>query len=190
MSGYVYLVTSPLLNGIKIGRWSGSLHGLRSRFVTSYGPGIAIQARYVANCTIIEKDMHAMFKGQCLGGELFCKAYADRYTEALIAQQRLTRIAFAPNPHSFCLKGMGNYPVTPKKKKKALIAQQTQHTDFSDKLETYKTGMWTCDKVMDDTEKRVEQAFRRACCRSAPVEVACQIASDVGLIPGSYTGMY
>ena len=84
---FVYLVTSPLLNGIKIGRWSGSLHGLRSRFVTSYGPGIAIQARYVANCTVIEKDMHAMFKGQCLGGELFCKAYADRYTEALIAQQ-------------------------------------------------------------------------------------------------------
>ena len=47
MSGYVYLVTSPAMNAVKIGGWSGSLHDLRQRYATPYGPDVAICARFV-----------------------------------------------------------------------------------------------------------------------------------------------
>ena len=155
MSGYVYLVTSPVLNAVKIGCWSSSLCELRSRYATAYGPGVAVQARFVRDCFKTERDLHRMFKDQCLGGELFSKDYVKEYTEAL-------------------------------------VAVSTLHADFPETLEVYsKSSVENAFLGIPQTvPKPTEKAFRRSCCRRAPIEVLPRTARDVRQVPGSYTGMY
>ena len=40
-SGYIYAATSPIINAVKIGMWSGSIDNLRARYITPYGPDLA-----------------------------------------------------------------------------------------------------------------------------------------------------
>ena len=90
MQGYVYLITSPITSAIKIGR-SRTFESLLKRYVTAYGPDLSIYARYVADCVVTEKRLHAHFKrkGYNLGGELFQKQHAAQYVNALLAEPSL-----------------------------------------------------------------------------------------------------
>ncbi len=82
-SGYVYLATSPLLNAVKIGCWTGSLANLKSRYMTPYGPDVQIEHVFVPNCVSSENQMHVRFLNFNRGGELFDKAHALEYSDAL-----------------------------------------------------------------------------------------------------------
>lgn len=82
-SGYVYTVTSPLLNAVKIGCWKGSVNDLRKRYVTPYGPDLKVKVVHVLNCFAIEAQVHSMFKQHCLGGELFDKTHQAAYDRTL-----------------------------------------------------------------------------------------------------------
>lgn len=82
-SGYVYLATSPLLNAVKIGCWTGSLANSKSRYTTPYGPHLEIERVLVSDCLAAESQMHDRFKVFNLGGELFEKAHAAEYSKSL-----------------------------------------------------------------------------------------------------------
>jgi hypothetical protein len=40
--GYVYCITSPLLNAIKIGLWKGTIDNLLARYITPYGKNLEL----------------------------------------------------------------------------------------------------------------------------------------------------
>lgn len=82
-SGYVYLATSPLLDAVKIGCWTGSLANLKSRYMTPYGPDVQIEHVFVPHCVSSENQMHVRFLNFNRGGELFDKAHALEYSDAL-----------------------------------------------------------------------------------------------------------
>ena len=82
-SGYVYLATSPLLDAVKIGCWTGSLANLKSRYLTPYGPDVQIEHVFVPNCVSSENQMHVRFLEFNRGGELFDKTHALEYSDAL-----------------------------------------------------------------------------------------------------------
>ena len=86
MRGYVYLVTAPHINAVKIGHWIKTLQRLRKRYTTAYGLDLTIQARYVANCAHVEDWIHQSFKACCLGGELFDKKHIADYAAALLTE--------------------------------------------------------------------------------------------------------
>ncbi len=82
-SGYVYLATSPLLDAVKIGCWTGSLANLKSRYLTPYGPDVQIEHIFVPHCLSSENQMHVRFLNFNRGGELFDKTHALEYSDAL-----------------------------------------------------------------------------------------------------------
>lgn len=82
-NGYIYAVTSDILNAVKIGMWTGSLHNLKSRYLTPYGPSLQICCVAVDDCVQTEAELHKQFKEFNMGGELFDKDQMGRYREAL-----------------------------------------------------------------------------------------------------------
>lgn len=80
--GYVYAVTSDVLNAVKIGMWTGSSHNLKSRYQTPYGPSLQIWCVVVNDCVAAEVQLHKQFKEFNKGGELFDKSELVRYQEA------------------------------------------------------------------------------------------------------------
>lgn len=85
VSGYVYSATSDLLQAVKIGMWRGSLDGLKSRYATPYGPGVAVHSVFVDDCAACESSLHRRFDRHNLGGELFAKSNLDDYIAAMEA---------------------------------------------------------------------------------------------------------
>ena len=65
--GYVYAVTSRVLNAVKIGMWTGSLHNLKTRYQTPYGPSLQIWCVAVDDCVQREMQLHKQFKLHNLG---------------------------------------------------------------------------------------------------------------------------
>lgn len=82
-AGYVYVVTSAVINIAKIGCWSGDIHGLRSRYVTPYGPELQLEVNYVKDMIAAEAQLHKQFAIYNVGGELFDKTHIERYRDAL-----------------------------------------------------------------------------------------------------------
>ena len=84
-AGYVYAVTSDVLNAVKIGMWRGSVHSLKARYITPYGPTVQIATAIVDNCLAAEATLHEQFQQYSLGGELFDKQHHQEYLNALQA---------------------------------------------------------------------------------------------------------
>ena len=72
-AGYVYAVTSPHLQAVKIGKWVGTSTSLRQRYVTSYGPELEVCCSWVGDCAELENTLHCVLNSFALGGELFDK---------------------------------------------------------------------------------------------------------------------
>ncbi|KAK9827067.1 hypothetical protein WJX74_005490 [Apatococcus lobatus] len=87
-SGYVYAVTSDVLDAVKIGLWSGSLDNLRTRYLTPYGPTLTFETAFVDDCVRAEAALHKQFWQQNLGGELFHKASLQAYKEAILGMDK------------------------------------------------------------------------------------------------------
>jgi len=79
MNGYVYCITSPILNAVKIGYWRSSLTTLRRRYITSYGPDINIRYVYTRRPEKLEKKCHSFFNEYKIKNELFKKDFLDEY---------------------------------------------------------------------------------------------------------------
>lgn len=56
--GSVYIVTSPLLDAVKIGMWTGTDKSLRGRYLTSYGPDLEITVFRSPDCRQLETAAH------------------------------------------------------------------------------------------------------------------------------------
>lgn len=84
-AGYIYAVTSDVLNAVKIGMWRGSIDNLRARYLTPYGPSVEFSTAIVEDCVVAEASLHNQFKQHSLGGELFDKRHHETYKEALRA---------------------------------------------------------------------------------------------------------
>jgi len=82
-NGYIYIVTSELLNFVKIGMWRNSISSLYSRYITYYGNNINIQYFYVNNVRNVEYNTHKYFKNYNISNELFDKKYYDDYIKYL-----------------------------------------------------------------------------------------------------------
>lgn len=82
-TGYVYLVTSPLMSVVKIGCWTGSIANLTKRYLTPYGPDLQVDYVETNDCVGAEGRMHAMFRHFNKGGELFDNVHIDKYIKAL-----------------------------------------------------------------------------------------------------------
>ena len=59
-SGYIYFVTSDVLNAVKIGMWKSNLSSLYNRYITVYGKNIKIEYFYSENIRLVEKHIHTI----------------------------------------------------------------------------------------------------------------------------------
>ncbi|RYE16209.1 MAG: hypothetical protein EOP45_17900 [Sphingobacteriaceae bacterium] len=90
-TGLIYAVTSPILNAVKIGQWSGSVDQLRSRYRTYYGHSCHIVYQKVADRRICEIQTFQQFSSFNLrsvdvkNGELFDKRYLKEYNSFIKA---------------------------------------------------------------------------------------------------------
>ena len=70
----LYLVKSPLLIGLKVGRWKGSYCKLRARYVTPYGKAVDVVVFSCDASLSAEQDLFAVLRkshDNVLSGELF-----------------------------------------------------------------------------------------------------------------------
>lgn len=86
--GYVYFVTSDLLNAIKIGMWRSNINSLYKRYKTVYGNDITIEYFYTENARKLEKIIHTKFDSNKITNELFSKN--EYYNYILFTKQYLT----------------------------------------------------------------------------------------------------
>ena len=80
-SGYIYFVTSNLLNAVKIGMWRSNIASLYNRYITVYGKNIKIDYFYTENVRFIEKHIHTNFNTCRITNELFNKDFYDDYID-------------------------------------------------------------------------------------------------------------
>lgn len=78
-AGYVYMVTSPILNAVKIGHWGGCIDKLRARYVTSYGANLTLITTWVEDRKEAEATLHERFSDRCITNELFEKEHMWYY---------------------------------------------------------------------------------------------------------------
>jgi hypothetical protein len=79
--GYVYIVSSNLLDAVKIGMWRSSIEALYSRYNTCYGKNIHIDYFLTSNARELESKTHKYFKKYQITNELFNKLYYTKYYE-------------------------------------------------------------------------------------------------------------
>ncbi|AAV51123.1 unknown [Acanthamoeba polyphaga mimivirus] len=77
--GFTYLVSSPLLNAVKIGAWRSTLISLRSRYITGYGEDLSLFAIKTADAFALEKKCHKHFTKHKLTNELYDKQHYNEY---------------------------------------------------------------------------------------------------------------
>ncbi len=93
--GFVYLATSPILDAVKIGKWSGTMEQLQHRYTTYYGYECTVAAAHVPDRHYTEKALHrkfaefnirsAMAMNENLPkGELFNKAKFEQYKTTVL----------------------------------------------------------------------------------------------------------
>jgi hypothetical protein len=78
----VYVITSILINGAKIGFWSGTIKALKSRYFTYYGI-VDLFFVYTKVPRILEKNIHDHFSEYKLSGEIFQKEHTELYKDYL-----------------------------------------------------------------------------------------------------------
>jgi hypothetical protein len=83
LSGVIYICSSPLIDCIKIGYWTGSITGLKSRYKMVYGKDVLLKCKNVENVRDIEKKIHYNFKQFNISGELFQKDKLQLYIDYL-----------------------------------------------------------------------------------------------------------
>jgi hypothetical protein len=54
--GVIYIITSSVVNLVKIGSWKGTISDLKSRYVTYYGQNIRLWAFAAEDCVSAEKE--------------------------------------------------------------------------------------------------------------------------------------
>ena len=81
--GMIYLVTSPLVNAVKIGYWRGSIDGLKTRYGLSYGNNLEIHYKETNNVRKSEKQIHNYFREFNICNELFEKNNLQSYINYL-----------------------------------------------------------------------------------------------------------
>ena len=79
--GYVYIVSSNLLDAVKIGMWRSSIESLYSRYITCYGKNIHIDYFLTSNARELESKTHKYFKNYRITNELFNKIHYNKYLE-------------------------------------------------------------------------------------------------------------
>lgn len=72
-AGLIYLVTSPYMDIVKLGRWRGSVEDLHKRYKTYYGKQLELHTTCVDDCCQAEMDMLDAFVSDRASGELFNK---------------------------------------------------------------------------------------------------------------------
>ena len=83
LSGVVYICSSPIIDAVKIGYWTGSITGLLSRYRMIYGKDVSLNCKNVENVRNIEKELHDTFKQFNISGELFQKDKLHIYNDYL-----------------------------------------------------------------------------------------------------------
>ena len=83
LSGFIYICSSPLINCVKIGYWTGKISGLESRYKMVYGKELFLNIKKVKNVYDIEKDIHSNFQQFNISGELFQKDKLQLYIDYL-----------------------------------------------------------------------------------------------------------
>jgi hypothetical protein len=78
MGDFIYLITSPIINGVKIGM-SSNWKKLYSRYVTFYGDKLSIYAFQCNDRCSDERQIHKHFKKYRICGEIFDKDHFDDY---------------------------------------------------------------------------------------------------------------
>ncbi len=79
VSGMLYVVTSPLLAAVKIGRWSGTLEALASRYRTTFGTQLELHTTPTSDCHAAEATLLEALSAHNISGELFEKSDIDHY---------------------------------------------------------------------------------------------------------------
>ena len=77
--GFTYCVSSPILHGSKIGFWTGTMLGLKSRFKTYYGKDLELFFVETYHPYLLEQKCMKYFDKYNISGELFQKKYKNEY---------------------------------------------------------------------------------------------------------------
>ena len=77
----VYIVSSNLLNAVKIGMWRSNIESLYSRYITCYGKNIHIDYFLTNNARKLESKTHEHFNKYQITNELFNKNYYSEYVK-------------------------------------------------------------------------------------------------------------
>jgi hypothetical protein len=85
---YVYIVTSKCYNAVKIGRWSGKLTNLWSRYQTLLTSDMVIILGRVKNAKKVEENMLCKFDDMNISSEVFMKYYLSKYVYYLYKVSR------------------------------------------------------------------------------------------------------
>jgi hypothetical protein len=78
-NGYVYCITSSMINYVKIGYWRGNITSLEQRYKTYYGNNLEVFYVYTENAFELEQKCHKYFDKYKLCNELFNKQYNNNY---------------------------------------------------------------------------------------------------------------
>ena len=81
-SGFIYVCTSNMFDGVKIGRTVNE-KSLKSRYTMAYGNNLILYLKKVDNMHQAEKQIHDNFKKFNINGELFQKEHINLYIEYL-----------------------------------------------------------------------------------------------------------
>ena len=88
-SGIVYLVTSPVYNAVKAGKWTGTPESLFRRYRTVLTGYVSITFVRVEDCAQTEREFKDTFKDCVLDSEVFKKESERKYLEWLSQKGRI-----------------------------------------------------------------------------------------------------
>jgi hypothetical protein len=80
-TGYVYIVSSALLQAVKIGMWRSNIESLYSRYITYYGKDVHIDYFLTSNVRELENKIHTYFNDNRITNELFDNKRYNEYIE-------------------------------------------------------------------------------------------------------------
>lgn len=81
--GLVYLATSSVLNGFKLGYWRGTHKSLYDRYRTCYGNSLEFYLFPCHDCRLLEAIAQTLFRPHNLSCELYCSEAIDHYKAVL-----------------------------------------------------------------------------------------------------------
>ena len=81
--GYIYCITAPTVNHVKIGIWRSSIDNLYKRYQTYYGNKLNLYYYKIYNVFENEKQCHNIFSKYLISNELFLKSKLNIYLNYL-----------------------------------------------------------------------------------------------------------